>query len=79
MIKTITKTCCKKLVKNFLGGAISNLYAMNAARHFHYPRVKPLGASDVPTLCAFTSEDVSFCLPKPSILYSSMKTYKTFA
>ena len=40
------------------GGAIANLYAVNAARHFHYPRVKPLGMSEVPTLCTFTSEDV---------------------
>uniref|UniRef100_A0A0N5AXV4 Glutamate decarboxylase 1 n=1 Tax=Syphacia muris TaxID=451379 RepID=A0A0N5AXV4_9BILA len=44
------------------GGAISNLYAMNAARHFHFPRVKPLGVSDVPTLCAFTSEDSHYSI-----------------
>jgi len=38
------------------GGAIANIYAMNAARHHHYPRVKPLGMSEVPTLCCLTSE-----------------------
>lgn len=40
------------------GGAIANMYAMNAARHHHYPRAKPLGMSEVPTLCVFTSEEV---------------------
>jgi len=40
-----------------LGGAVANLYAMNAARHAHFPRCKPLGMGSVPTLCAFTSED----------------------
>lgn len=42
------------------GGAIANLYAMNAARHHHFPRAKPLGMTSIPTLCAFTSEDVNF-------------------
>uniref|UniRef100_A0A914VWI9 Glutamate decarboxylase n=1 Tax=Plectus sambesii TaxID=2011161 RepID=A0A914VWI9_9BILA len=41
------------------GGAIANMYAMNAARHHHFPRVKPLGMADIPTLCTFTSVDVS--------------------
>ena len=41
------------------GGAMANLYALNAARHHIFPRVKPLGSAGVPTLCAFTSEDVS--------------------
>ena len=40
------------------GGAIANLYALNAARHHMYPRAKHIGVSDLPTLCAFTSEDV---------------------
>lgn len=40
------------------GGAIANMYAMNAARHRIFPRAKPLGMNSVPTLCAFTSEDV---------------------
>uniref|UniRef100_A0AC35F161 Glutamate decarboxylase n=1 Tax=Panagrolaimus sp. PS1159 TaxID=55785 RepID=A0AC35F161_9BILA len=44
------------------GGAIANLYAVNAARHFHYPRVKPLGMSEVPTLCTFTSEDSHYSI-----------------
>ncbi|VDM24706.1 unnamed protein product [Toxocara canis] len=44
------------------GGAIANLYAMNAARHHHFPRVKPLGQSDMPTLCAFTSEDSHYSI-----------------
>lgn len=32
---------------------------MNAARHARFPRCKPLGQGDLPTLCAFTSEDVN--------------------
>ncbi|MFH4973820.1 hypothetical protein AB6A40_000529 [Gnathostoma spinigerum] len=44
------------------GGAISNMYAMNAARHQHHPRIKPLGMSDAPTLCAFTSEDSHYSI-----------------
>ncbi|VDK70644.1 unnamed protein product [Litomosoides sigmodontis] len=44
------------------GGAISNLYAMNAARHSRFPRCKPLGQSDLPTLCAFTSEDSHYSI-----------------
>lgn len=42
------------------GGAIANLYAMNAARHQLWPRSKHLGMKDIPTLCCFTSEDVRF-------------------
>lgn len=45
-------------LNNVLGGAIANMYAMNAARHRIYPRAKPLGMTSVLTLCAFTSEDV---------------------
>uniref|UniRef100_A0A1I7W9M0 Glutamate decarboxylase 1 n=1 Tax=Heterorhabditis bacteriophora TaxID=37862 RepID=A0A1I7W9M0_HETBA len=41
------------------GGAIANLYALNTARHNMFPRSKYVGVKDVPTLCAFTSED--FC------------------
>uniref|UniRef100_A0A7E5A0A1 Glutamate decarboxylase 1 n=1 Tax=Panagrellus redivivus TaxID=6233 RepID=A0A7E5A0A1_PANRE len=44
------------------GGAIANMYAVNAARHQHYPRVKPLGMSSVPTLCIFTSEDSHYSI-----------------
>ncbi|VDO54766.1 unnamed protein product [Brugia timori] len=44
------------------GGAISNLYAMNAARHSRFPRCKPLGQSDLPTLCTFTSEDSHYSI-----------------
>ncbi|KAI1729293.1 pyridoxal-dependent decarboxylase conserved domain-containing protein [Ditylenchus destructor] len=44
------------------GGAIANLYAMNAARHHHFPRAKPLGMTSVPTLCAFTSEDCHYSI-----------------
>ncbi|VDN51863.1 unnamed protein product [Dracunculus medinensis] len=44
------------------GGAISNLYAMNAARHYRFPRIKPLGQSDQPTLCVFTSEDSHYSI-----------------
>jgi hypothetical protein len=48
-------------IVSFLGGAIANLYAMNAARHSLYPRVKSLGMGSVKTLCCFTSENVSVC------------------
>uniref|UniRef100_A0A914DZI1 Glutamate decarboxylase n=1 Tax=Acrobeloides nanus TaxID=290746 RepID=A0A914DZI1_9BILA len=44
------------------GGAIANLYAMNAARHHCFPRAKPLGMTSVPTLCAFTSEDSHYSI-----------------
>ncbi|MCP9258488.1 Glutamate decarboxylase 1 [Dirofilaria immitis] len=44
------------------GGAISNLYAMNAARHSRFPRCKPLGQGDLPTLCIFTSEDSHYSI-----------------
>uniref|UniRef100_A0A915EBV0 Uncharacterized protein n=1 Tax=Ditylenchus dipsaci TaxID=166011 RepID=A0A915EBV0_9BILA len=44
------------------GGALANLYAMNAARHHHFPRVKPLGMTSVPTLCTFTSEDSHYSI-----------------
>ncbi|GMR43639.1 hypothetical protein PMAYCL1PPCAC_13834, partial [Pristionchus mayeri] len=44
------------------GGAIANLYAMLAARHHMYPRSKHLGVSDLPTLCAFTSEDSHYSI-----------------
>ncbi|KAH7731509.1 glutamate decarboxylase 1-like protein [Aphelenchoides avenae] len=44
------------------GGAIANMYAMNAARHHHYPRAKPLGMSEVPTLCVFTSEEAHYSI-----------------
>ncbi|KAK0418211.1 hypothetical protein QR680_013435 [Steinernema hermaphroditum] len=44
------------------GGAIANLYAMNAARHAKFPRVKPLGMTDIPTLCCFTSEDSHYSI-----------------
>lgn len=40
------------------GGAVSNLYAVNAARHHFYPRCKALGMADIPKLVIFTSEDV---------------------
>ncbi|KAL3087962.1 hypothetical protein niasHT_022036 [Heterodera trifolii] len=45
------------------GGAIANMYAMNAARHFHFPRAKPLGmTAGLPTLCCFTSEDSHYSI-----------------
>ncbi|PAV88022.1 hypothetical protein WR25_20277 [Diploscapter pachys] len=44
------------------GGAVANLYAMNAARHSMFPRSKHLGMKDVPTLCAFTSEDSHYSI-----------------
>uniref|UniRef100_A0A1I7ZXJ5 Glutamate decarboxylase 1 n=1 Tax=Steinernema glaseri TaxID=37863 RepID=A0A1I7ZXJ5_9BILA len=44
------------------GGAIANLYAMNAARHAKFPRVKPLGMTDMPSLCCFTSEDSHYSI-----------------
>uniref|UniRef100_A0A7E4UMW5 Glutamate decarboxylase 1 n=1 Tax=Panagrellus redivivus TaxID=6233 RepID=A0A7E4UMW5_PANRE len=36
------------------GGAIANMYAVNAARHYHFPGIKAQGMSD--KLCIFTSE-----------------------
>ncbi|CAD5214898.1 unnamed protein product [Bursaphelenchus okinawaensis] len=44
------------------GGAIANTYAMNAARHFFWPRAKPLGMTSVPTLCCFTSEESHYSI-----------------
>ncbi|CAD6199893.1 unnamed protein product [Caenorhabditis auriculariae] len=44
------------------GGSIANLYAMNAARHHLHPRSKHLGMKDIPTLCAFTSEDSHYSI-----------------
>ncbi|KAI6235473.1 Glutamate decarboxylase 1 [Aphelenchoides besseyi] len=41
------------------GGAIANMYAMNAARHQWYPRIKSLGMNSAKTLCCFTSENAS--------------------
>uniref|UniRef100_A0A915JTU2 Glutamate decarboxylase n=1 Tax=Romanomermis culicivorax TaxID=13658 RepID=A0A915JTU2_ROMCU len=44
------------------GGAISNLYAVNAARHHFYPRCKPLGMADIPKLAMFTSVDSHYSI-----------------
>ena len=44
------------------GGAISNLYAVNAARHHFFPRCKALGMGDSPRLAMFTSEDSHYSL-----------------
>ncbi|CAO4368404.1 unnamed protein product [Caenorhabditis nigoni] len=48
------------------GGAIANLYAMNAARHQLWPRSKHLGMKDIPTLCCFTSEDSHYSIKSAS-------------
>uniref|UniRef100_A0A183C478 Glutamate decarboxylase 1 n=1 Tax=Globodera pallida TaxID=36090 RepID=A0A183C478_GLOPA len=49
------------------GGAIANMYAMNAARHYHFPRAKPLGmTTGMPTLCCFTSEDSHYSIKSAS-------------
>ncbi|KAI1695530.1 pyridoxal-dependent decarboxylase conserved domain-containing protein [Ditylenchus destructor] len=42
------------------GGALANVYAISAARHHHFPRVKRFGMSSVPTLCAFVSADAHY-------------------
>uniref|UniRef100_A0A5S6QNF8 Glutamate decarboxylase 1 n=1 Tax=Trichuris muris TaxID=70415 RepID=A0A5S6QNF8_TRIMR len=44
------------------GGAISNTFAVNAARHYFYPRCKSLGMGDMPKLAMFTSEDSHYSL-----------------
>lgn len=40
------------------GGSISNLYAVNAARHHILPRCKYLGMGACPKLAMFTSREV---------------------
>ncbi|EYC27436.1 hypothetical protein Y032_0009g723 [Ancylostoma ceylanicum] len=50
------------------GGAIANLYALSTARHALYPRSKYVGLKDVPTLCAFTSEDSHYSIKSAAAL-----------
>jgi len=38
------------------------MYAMNAARHSFYPRIKSLGMGSVKTLCCFTSENSHYSI-----------------
>ncbi|KRY79588.1 Glutamate decarboxylase 1 [Trichinella pseudospiralis] len=44
------------------GGAISNLYAVNAARHYMFPRCKAIGMVETPNLAMFTSEDSHYSI-----------------
>jgi hypothetical protein len=41
------------------GGSISNMYAINAARHKKFPDIKRTGMCGMPPLVVFTSERVS--------------------
>lgn len=43
-----------------LGGAISNMYSIMAARYKYFPEVKTKGMAAVPKLVLFTSEHVSW-------------------
>ncbi|KRY30345.1 Glutamate decarboxylase 1 [Trichinella spiralis] len=47
---------------NIPGGAISNLYAVNAARHYMFPRCKAIGMVETPNLAMFTSEDSHYSI-----------------
>ncbi len=40
------------------GGSISNLYAVQVARHFYFPATKSEGLFNMPKLVIFTSEHV---------------------
>lgn len=42
-----------------IGGAISNMYSIMAARYKFFPEVKTKGMAAVPKLVLFTSEHVS--------------------
>ncbi|XP_074652142.1 glutamate decarboxylase 1-like [Tubulanus polymorphus] len=44
------------------GGAISNLYAVHAARHKFFPECKVKGMKAIPRICIFTSEQSHFSL-----------------
>lgn len=45
-----------------IGGAISNMYSIMAARYKFFPEVKTKGMVAVPKLVLFTSEHVSWVL-----------------
>lgn len=45
-----------------IGGAISNMYSIMAARYKYFPEVKTKGMAAVPKLVLFTSEHVSWVL-----------------
>jgi glutamate/tyrosine decarboxylase-like PLP-dependent enzyme len=45
----------------FLGGAISNLYAVLAARHAVLPAIKRQGLKEMPRLVMFESDQVRKC------------------
>lgn len=48
-----------KIYLSFSGGSISNLYAVNVARHKKFPEIKTKGMGAVTkTPCLFTSEKV---------------------
>jgi glutamate decarboxylase len=40
------------------GGSISNMYAVQAAKHFYFPQTKYMGLYNMPKLVIFTSEHV---------------------
>ncbi|KFD53454.1 hypothetical protein M513_05718 [Trichuris suis] len=44
------------------GGALSNAFAVNVARHYFYPRCKSLGMTDMPRLAMFTSADSHYSI-----------------
>lgn len=45
-----------------IGGAISNMYSIMAARYKYFPEVKTKGMAAVPKLVLFTSEHVSWVI-----------------
>lgn len=47
-----------EIVFGLLGGAISNMYSIMAARYQYFPDVKSKGMTAVPKLVLFTSENV---------------------
>ena len=53
------------------GGTMSNLYAVNAARHHIMPRCKPLGMADCPQMVMFTSQEAHYST-KVSMPFSFM-------
>ena len=51
------------------GGSVSNMYAINLARHNMFPSVKRSGLSGLPPLCILTSEKVGLPLPSLSLSF----------
>eukprot|EP00062_Callorhinchus_milii_P024041 gi/632983525/ref/XP_007908690.1/ PREDICTED: cysteine sulfinic acid decarboxylase isoform X1 [Callorhinchus milii] len=55
-------SCC--YLSHFTGGSMSNMFAINLARHRLYPHVKQRGLWVVPRLVIFTSEEGHYSLTK---------------